>query len=148
MHAPEEEYGMELDREEVRQLVSGGDDDDDDEEDGKMATTGSGFKKLDAHSVGGSSRPSSGVSGSNGTKSDISRSTMIYSDESSWSKEEKARNRFNDRWSSPACQRALVFLGIALLLATCLVFTFVKMSPKTYDDWVEPNRDAYLNEGE
>lgn len=121
INAPEEEYGMELDREEMKRLVIG-----QQEEEAEKIVDGA--QQLGAQSIG------SGL-GTDGTKS-VSRSTMIYSDESTFTK-----------GASTASQRTLVLLGIGLLLGICLLFTFVNMSSKTHEDWIEPNRDAYLNEG-
>lgn len=120
INAPEEEYGIELDREEMRRLTIG-------HEEEKFAHDG--FQKLDSQSLG-NPNPSGGGSGfgPDGTTS--------YSDDSTLTTA-----------GSPACQRTLVLLGILLLLGTCLLFTLVNLSNKTYDDWIEPNRDAYLNEG-
>ena len=121
INAPEEEYGMKLDREEMKRLVIG-----QQEEEAEKIVDGA--QQLGSQSIG------SGL-GTDGTKS-VSRSTMIYSDESTFTK-----------GASTASQRTLVLLGIGLLLGICLLFTFVNMSNKTHKDWIEPNKDAYLNEG-
>ena len=139
IYAPEEEYGLELDREEMKRLAMGHNaaEQDSDEE---LLDNGRGGANNQLY---GQSPSSTRVDPSD----EISKSTMIYPDGSLLSKADQARIRFNDQLSSPACQQTLVLLGILLLLGVCLIFTLVSMEPKTYDDWIEPNRDAYMNEG-
>lgn len=116
VHAPEEEYGLDVNREDMKQLITGQDPKDNND-------------PQSAGHNGGS------WSGYEGTKSS-SGSTMIYSDYST------STSKHNSR-----CQLMLALLGIALLLGMCLVFTFFNLSNKTYADWIEPDRNAYLNEG-
>jgi hypothetical protein len=121
VYAPEEEYGLDVDREEIRRLVSG---------DNSLGEKNESIRSYGVPSTTGSDSKS------------VSRSTVI----SDMSKADRERFRFHERWG-PGWERTLVLGGLALLLATCLVFTFVNMQNKSYDDWVEPNRDAYMNEG-
>ena len=120
VHAPEEEYGLEVSRDDIKQLMMGQDD--------RIV----GDQNFDTQSVGHYSGSGSRYAESKS----LSGSTMIYSDYSTSTKK-----------LNPRCQVTLALLGIAFLLGTCLMFTFVSLSNKTYDDWIEPDRNAYLNEG-
>lgn len=135
-YAPEEEYGLELDREEMRRLATGHRDGGDEREE---ELSDEKVNPLDGRSAMSSDRVDS--------SDEIRKSAMIHPDESLLSKADRARIRFNHQLSTPACQQTLVLLGIALLLGICIIFTLVSLQPKTYDDWIEPNRDAYMNEG-
>lgn len=136
---PEDDYGVELDREEIRRLASGQHEDDADvENDGFVAN---GFRNLDGSTVGSSKH-------SEGASKDTSISdTRVRIDESELTKDEKARRTFEASLHSPGIQRNLFLMGIATIFGLCLLFTFVNMQSKSYEDWIEPNRYRYTNEG-
>ncbi|KAL3803318.1 hypothetical protein HJC23_009282 [Cyclotella cryptica] len=139
---PEDDYGVELDREEIRRFASDQYQEDVDatENDGY---TENGFRNLDGSTVGTDpSKQSEGVS-----RAASHSDTKVSRYESELTKDEMARRKFEASFHSPGIQRTLFLMSVATLLGICLLFTFVNLQSKTYEDWMEPNRNSYTNEG-
>jgi hypothetical protein len=91
----------------------------------------------------------SAASDSNSTVVTKNTNVMIYNRPSmlGMSQQERNKQKFEDQLASPKLLKFLTVLFIALLLFLCLLFTFVNLQSKSYESWIEPNKDSYTNEG-